>query len=89
MENTRHRIASWWMHWQDLNWPDGDNLDKIKPSICLAWGLGGCCTLWVAGAGTALPEPQRQNIVLLPHPPCLVDLLLFALPAMRIHLSPN
>lgn len=30
MENTHHRIASWWMHWQDLNWPDVDNLDKIK-----------------------------------------------------------
>lgn len=24
------RIASWWMHWNDLNWPDADNLDKIK-----------------------------------------------------------
>jgi len=24
------RIATWWMHWNDLNWPDADNLDKIK-----------------------------------------------------------
>ena len=24
------RIASWWIHWNDLNWPDSDNLDKIK-----------------------------------------------------------
>lgn len=26
----RERIASWWIHWNDLNWPDPDNLDKIK-----------------------------------------------------------
>lgn len=26
----RHRIASWWFHWPDLQWPDPDNLDKIK-----------------------------------------------------------
>ena len=24
------RMATWWMHWNDLNWPDADNLDKIK-----------------------------------------------------------
>ena len=30
MENTHHRMATWWMHWRDLNWPDGDNLDRIK-----------------------------------------------------------
>ena len=24
------RIATWWMHWNDLNWPDSDNLDNIK-----------------------------------------------------------
>lgn len=26
----RHRIASWWIRWEDLNWPNPDNLDKIK-----------------------------------------------------------
>lgn len=25
-----HRIATWWIHWNDLNWPDPDNMDKIK-----------------------------------------------------------
>lgn len=24
------RMASWWIHWEDLNWPDPDNMDKIK-----------------------------------------------------------
>lgn len=24
------RMATWWMHWPDLQWPDSDNLDKIK-----------------------------------------------------------
>ena len=24
------RIATWWMHWPDLQWPDSDNLDRIK-----------------------------------------------------------
>ena len=23
-------MATWWMHWEDLRWPDLDNLDKIK-----------------------------------------------------------
>lgn len=26
----RHRIATWWMRWEDLNWPNQDNLDRIK-----------------------------------------------------------
>ena len=26
----RHRIATWWIHWNDLNWPDPDNYEKIK-----------------------------------------------------------
>lgn len=26
----RQRIATWWIDWNDLNWPDPDNLDKIK-----------------------------------------------------------
>ncbi|MBQ9974693.1 MAG: hypothetical protein IJP02_07040 [Oscillospiraceae bacterium] len=26
----KKRIASWWMGWEDLNWPNGDNLDRIK-----------------------------------------------------------
>ena len=26
----KKRIASWWVRWQDLNWPDPDNLDRIK-----------------------------------------------------------
>lgn len=26
----RERMASWWISWEDLNWPDHDNLDKIK-----------------------------------------------------------
>lgn len=26
----RKRIASWWVRWNDLNWPSGDNLDRIK-----------------------------------------------------------
>jgi len=30
MKPASHRIATWWIHWEDLNWPDGDNLDKIK-----------------------------------------------------------
>lgn len=30
MKPTSHRMATWWMHWEDLNWPDPDNLDKIK-----------------------------------------------------------
>ena len=25
-----HRIATWWFHWQDLQWPDSDNLEKIE-----------------------------------------------------------
>ena len=24
------RMATWWMHWPDLQWPDADNLDRIK-----------------------------------------------------------
>ena len=24
------RMATWWMHWPDLQWPDSDNLDRIK-----------------------------------------------------------
>ena len=24
------RIATWWIRWEDLNWPNYDNLDKIK-----------------------------------------------------------
>ena len=26
----KKRIVSWWIRWNDLNWPNGDNLDKIK-----------------------------------------------------------
>jgi len=26
----RHRIVTWWIYWNDLNWPDPDNMDKIK-----------------------------------------------------------
>ena len=26
----RKRIVSWWLRWNDLNWPSVDNLDKIK-----------------------------------------------------------
>ena len=26
----QERMASWWITWEDLNWPDHDNLDKIK-----------------------------------------------------------
>jgi len=26
----RNRIATWWITWEDLNWPDHDNMDKIK-----------------------------------------------------------
>jgi len=26
----RNRIATWWITWDDLNWPDHDNMDKIK-----------------------------------------------------------
>ena len=26
----RRRIASWWITWEDLNWPDYDSLDKVK-----------------------------------------------------------
>ena len=26
----RNRTATWWMTWEDLNWPDHDNMDKIK-----------------------------------------------------------
>lgn len=25
-----NRIASWWLAWEDMNWPSHDNLDKIK-----------------------------------------------------------
>ncbi len=27
---NHERMATWWMHWPDLQWPDADNLDKIK-----------------------------------------------------------
>lgn len=27
---NHERMATWWMHWPDLQWPDSDNLDKIK-----------------------------------------------------------
>ena len=26
----RNRIATWWIHWRDLDWPNQDNMDKIK-----------------------------------------------------------
>lgn len=26
----KNRIASWWISWNDLNWPTPDNMDKIK-----------------------------------------------------------
>jgi len=26
----KNRIASWWLSWNDLNWPTPDNMDKIK-----------------------------------------------------------
>ncbi|MBR4863234.1 MAG: hypothetical protein IKU07_01555 [Oscillospiraceae bacterium] len=25
-----HRMATWWIHWEDLNWPAQHNLDKIR-----------------------------------------------------------
>lgn len=28
MEN--HRMTTWWIRWEDLNWPTPDNLDRIK-----------------------------------------------------------
>ena len=28
--DKHERIASWWIHWPDLQWPDTDNLDRIK-----------------------------------------------------------
>ena len=30
MKEIRHRMAAWWIHWEDLNWPDHDNLDEIR-----------------------------------------------------------
>lgn len=30
MKNEHHRIATWWVHWNDLQWPDSDNMDRIK-----------------------------------------------------------
>lgn len=30
MKPESHRIATWWIGWEDLNWPDPDNLDRIK-----------------------------------------------------------
>lgn len=30
MEKRHERMATWWMHWPDLQWPDPDNLDRIK-----------------------------------------------------------
>ena len=32
MENERsgRRIASWWLRFEDLNWPNADTLDRIK-----------------------------------------------------------
>ncbi len=27
---NHERMASWWLHWPDLQWPDSDNLDRIK-----------------------------------------------------------
>ena len=26
----QHRMTTWWIRWEDLNWPTPDNLDKIK-----------------------------------------------------------
>ena len=26
----RKRLATWWITWEDLNWPSPDNQDKIK-----------------------------------------------------------
>ena len=26
----RKRLATWWIGWEDLNWPNGDNYDNIK-----------------------------------------------------------
>ena len=26
----RQRIATWWLKWNDLDWPSEDNLDRIK-----------------------------------------------------------
>jgi len=28
--DKHERIASWWIHWPDLQWPDSENLDRIK-----------------------------------------------------------
>ena len=30
MKKHQERMATWWMHWPDLQWPDRDNHDKIK-----------------------------------------------------------
>ena len=26
----QHRMTTWWIRWEDLNWPTPDNVDKIK-----------------------------------------------------------
>ncbi|MBP5288769.1 MAG: hypothetical protein J6Z79_02735, partial [Clostridia bacterium] len=30
MKQDAKRIATWWMLWNDLNWPDHDNMEKIR-----------------------------------------------------------
>ncbi len=30
MDNTNHRMTTWWIHWEDLNWPSPHIEDKIK-----------------------------------------------------------
>ena len=28
--DEKKRIASWWIRWKDLDWPNPDNIDNIK-----------------------------------------------------------
>lgn len=29
-ENRTLRMVSWWIRWDDLNWPSPDNMDRIR-----------------------------------------------------------
>ena len=30
MPRGGERYVSWWLKWEDLNWPNADNLDRIR-----------------------------------------------------------
>ena len=59
----RKRIATWWMKWEDLRWPNADNLSKIKARAEEAANQNGVSlNSWVSQAVQgALRDQMRKN----------------------------